>query len=517
MADSESEPLLKDGQPISPKVSSSGSLDRLVVPIIILLHVAITVFLAIKLNIWVDEAFSLHTSERGFGYALSQALNFELQAPLYFVILSIWRKIDSSIVFARLLSIAYVALSLHFVAALSKRFWNELHPGWIVAIVAFNPLTIAVAVDVRLYAQVRLVTVLLLLTFYDGFLKQATSRRAQVGYVLLAVAALYTQYYMGFLLVGNAIALLVLRRWRPLLQYLIGMAVVAICFSPMAPFIRYQMSAHTTPIRHPKAWIEVLKDITWRIKDYLLPVGWDITLVVRSWVLRICYLVAFYILIRMRKKLSTELIAMWTTSFVVAFCFLMIARSSGETLLQTRHTAVLFIPINFAVFSIFKLARDRRVLICWTALVLIFALTGLYFFAKPMAKPGDWKRVGAYLMANEHVDEPILVFHGGAALPLAHYYVGSNSLVPVPRPNTFERFEFQDYVIRDEREISAALKRVPGDHERIWLVTDGECTFGDLKYNCETLEGFINNNYILLESKNFRNATVRRLRRVKEF
>ena len=116
MSESETESVPGATEPRAESRLLIGSGERLVVPVLILLHLALTLFLAYRLNIWVDEAFSLHTSGRGVGYALHQALHFELQAPLYFVLLSAWRKIDSSIFFARLLSVASVALSLKVIA-----------------------------------------------------------------------------------------------------------------------------------------------------------------------------------------------------------------------------------------------------------------------------------------------------------------------------------------------------------------------------------------------------------------
>lgn len=516
MAESETESLRGATENGATRRSLIGFDERLIVPVLILLHLAITLTLAYKLNIWVDEAFSLHTSERGVGYALSQALHFELQAPLYFVLLSVWRKLDSSIFFARLFSVASVAFSLKVLAVLSRRLWRDVHPGWIVAVVAFNPLTIGAAVDVRLYAPVLLLSALLLLTFYDGYLAPTTRRRAQICHVLLAIAALYTQYYTGFLLAGNVCALLVLKRWRPLRQYLIGMAVVALFFSPMLPFIRYQMLAHTAPISIVESWFEVFKFTTWRMKDYLLPPAWDVTLELRSWVLRLCYVVAIYILFKKRRSLNPDGIALWMITLVISFCFLLTARFSGELLLQIRHTVVLLFPINLAVFSIVVLPNKKRLIACWTIVVLVFSFTGLYRHYKPMAKAGDWQRVAQYLVTNEKPEQTILVFHAGAALPLARYYAGTNVLVPIPRENTFDRFDFHDYVLRDEREIVQALERTPGSHESIWLVTDENCAYADLSYHCEILEDYVNKYYTVEESRNFHNSTVRLLRRKKE-
>lgn len=488
---------------------------RQAVPLILLCHLLLTLTLAYKLNIWVDEAFSLGTTERGVRYGLRQALNFELQAPLYFLLLSLWRKINASIFFARLFSVACVGLSIKVAAQLARRFFRDVHPAWFVAAVAFNPLVIIVAVDVRLYALVLLLTALLLLAFHDGYLSETPSRRAQVCYVVLAVAALYTQYYMGFLLVANACALCALRRWRALLEYLFGMLVAGLCFAPLLPFIRYQMSAHTAPMQNRETWFEGFKFVTWRMKDYLLPPGWDFSLVVRSWILRLCYLGAIYLLYKKRRSLTPQVIVLWTITIVVALFFLLTARLSGEMLLQIRHTIVLFLPVNLAAFALVLLADKKRVLQVWVCLVLLFSLTALFEHYRPLAKYGDWQRVAAYLMSAEQPGQAILVFHAGAALPLERYYAGRNALVPLPRENTFERFDFHDYVLRDEREITAALERAPGDDETIWLVTDGDCGFADLSYHCEMLEDFVNRNYTVEETKYFHGSMVRRLIRKK--
>ena len=249
------------------------------------------------------------------------------------------------------------------------------------------------------------------------------------------------------------------------------------------------------------------------MKDYLLPLGWDVSLVVRSWLLRLCYIVALVVIFKKRRSLNPEAIAIWTITLVIAMCFLVTARFSGEMLLQIRHTIVLFFPLTIAAFSIVRIAKKRILVVCWTIAVLIFSLTALYVHYRPLAKSGDWKRVAAYLMATEKTDQPILVFHAGAELPLSSYYVGSNVLVPVPRENTFERFDFQDYVLRDEREIIDKLEHMPGEHEKIWLVTDEDCGYADLNYHCEILEGFVNKYYTVEESRNFLNSTVRLLRR----
>jgi hypothetical protein len=74
---------------------------------LIALHLAVTLPLAYLLNIWVDEASTLYTTENGFSSALQNALAQEKQAPLYFWVLSLWRALNGSVFFARLLSIIF--------------------------------------------------------------------------------------------------------------------------------------------------------------------------------------------------------------------------------------------------------------------------------------------------------------------------------------------------------------------------------------------------------------------------
>ena len=153
---------------------------------------------------------------------------------------------------------------------------------------------------------------------------------------------------MGFLLAANACALLVLKRWRPLLEYVVGMLLAGLFFVPMLPFIRYQMSAHTSPIQNRETWFEGFKFVTWRMKGYLLPPGWDASLVVRSWLLRFCYVAALFLIYRNRRRLKPEAIALWTITMVIALFFLLIDFSLN------------FLQVAAFVFDFFRAFRRER-------------------------------------------------------------------------------------------------------------------------------------------------------------
>ena len=75
--------------------SLSATVSKYIVPAIILLHLGITVTLSNMQNVWPDEAFSLHTTEYSISISqtISRAINFEQQAPGYFVLL-LWLMIE---------------------------------------------------------------------------------------------------------------------------------------------------------------------------------------------------------------------------------------------------------------------------------------------------------------------------------------------------------------------------------------------------------------------------------------
>lgn len=493
-----------------------GALSRLAVPLVVLGNLVVTLLLAQLLNIWVDESFSLNTTGQGIAYSLRQSINFELQAPFYFVLLSILRKIDTSVFAARAFSVLCIALTVRVSATLSRRFFPDVHPAWIAALVAFNPYIIAMAVDIRLYALVVLETALLLLLFYDAYLTDGAPSWKRVCFILLAIAGLYTQYYVGFLLFANAFVLLVLKRRRALIAYLAAMALVAICFLPMVPYIRTQLSAHSSPVEKTMSILATLKFITWRIKDYVLPAAGDTSLAWRSWILRFMYFIGICVLIQNRNRLRERTsITLWTIAIVVAVFFCIAVRFTGESLMEPRHTAVFLLPVLLWAFSIAALEKRKAIILGFVLVSFAFYGTYLYGRYKPMAKYGDWQRVATYLMTQERPGQAILVFHGGAALPLSHYYRGPNVIAAVPRENTFEKFDFRNYVLHDQQEIVDTLARTPGENSEIWLVTDNDCGFEDLSYNCPILEQFVAEHYVVEDTKQFRGSKVRRLRRIK--
>ena len=147
--------------------------------VIVVVHTCLTIPLAIVLNIWIDEAYSLAASTGDLSSVLRQTRNVEMQPPLYFVLLWAWRLVNASIPFARMLSVIVAAgglVAAHFAA---QRWLKGISPVWIVGPLALNKYTLYAATEIRPYSLILLWTALLLVLLHDGYFAERPRRFAR--------------------------------------------------------------------------------------------------------------------------------------------------------------------------------------------------------------------------------------------------------------------------------------------------------------------------------------------------
>lgn len=489
---------------------------RVTVLALILLNLCITLPLALKLNIWVDEAYSLHTTGKDIEYAIQQSLHFELQPPLYFILLTLWRHLNGSIFFARLFSVICTVLTIYSFSRLSKIFISEIHPFWGVCFVAINPFLVWAAVEIRLYAFWILLCSLLILTFFYGHLSEAPKTRSRLAYIVLSVAVLYTQYYSAFLLLANGIVLLVLKHWRSLQNYVFDMAGVSLCFSPMLLVISHQLQEHTDKPENSESFLEIIKTtlqmtINFIVENPGLPIPEKQKMVL--YFLSISPLL--FLFIKYWRHFTSKTIAIYIISIVLFTSFLALKGFIGNYSVAFRHMTVIFIPSVLFVFctlSIIERKYRTQIILVWMIIVLSLNTLSLYINYRPMAKRGDYARVASYIMSYEKPNQPVLVFNAEAAIPLTYYYSGVNPVISIPKEEDFQSFNPQDWLIKNEQEI---IDKIPRQSNSFWLVKNEFCSYKipEVVRSCELLDVFSKANYITEKSENFYRANVKLLYR----
>ena len=524
----------------APPANAGARLRALVsawaVPAIIALDVGALIWLAISLNIWVDEAYTLQTASHGVAYAIHQAIFWELQPPVYFVLIAVLHSLANSILVARLFSIACVAVGLWVAGAISVRLWPAQHPAWLVAVLAVNPFIVGIAVEIRVYAMVFLLSALLIYFFIAGFLgdesgTHAPARWARVAFVITAIVALYTQYYLGFLLPAFAVALLALGRGSMLRAYLGGMAVVALCAVPILFFLRFQLATNSVNyVSHHGPLSALLLES--KILASVL-VSADALPSALRWVLAFVCVAATLLMIatvgrRDRQSDSSapgERGALGRdVGFALPFIIVAVGAAAFAIVVSTaaqpltlRYSTGLFLPALLCVYAMLSVipAHTRRyALATWTVIALTTTGISLSRYYENLANIGDWIRVASYIQIHESAGQPIVVFEPQAVLPLAHYYHGANQLVPMPRPIDLQRYDLRESALHDEGDVARTFVRAGGASGQVWLVTTSFCRRQPIDFHCELLDRYVMQHFAVLSDERFYWSRVRLLQRV---
>jgi uncharacterized membrane protein len=480
---------------------------------ILVAHLALTLTLAIVLDVWLDEAYSLHTSGGTLAEAWRGAIGFELQPPFYFVLLWFWRTVSASILDARLLSVWCVAATVALAPGLSRRFWPSAPEALLTALVAFNPFTVWAAVEIRLYALALLLTALLLVHFHDGYLADRPQGRSRVLHALFGLLALYTQYYLGFLLAAGALALAAVRRWRALRDYVLAMAGVGALFSPMLLVVPHQVSAHTGTVATRLSLRYSARILAWRIQNYVLPTAFAPE--TARWVVFAAFLLVVLVAgaraLRARGWSGVEM-ALLTLTASVAAAFYGVLHITGEELFSPKHTIAIFLPTLLSLGVVLLRGVGRRALWAWAGVAALAYGASLVTNYRPLAKEGDTARIAARIRTAEKPNQPILVFTAQAAVPLSLYYHGENRLVALPRAMDFRTFDLHDFILHDETEIWTALGSPPAAGQEVWLVTQGPRHYLDVAFGADVLEGVVARRFDVEQDLFFFKARLRLLR-----
>lgn len=504
--------------------------------LLIFLHLAVALPLAFYLNIWVDEASTLYTTQHGFFQAFNNLFNDEKQAPLYFLLMSLWRKISDSIFFARLFSIICSVLSIKVFSDLAREIWKDKVAYFVAAFFALHPFLFWASLEIRLYSLVILLSILLLKFFYAGYFdEEIVSRegakargKVQILFVLTAIVALYTNYYLGFLLVGCFIALLVLRRARAK-SYFMQMLFVALAILPLLWIVRQQFSVRVGSFHMERFLFEGLSVFWNHFLTFVLPTeifpSEEISVfsIVRIWIVRIAIAAVLIISVKNRGKNPDEKVFAFgiITAVIVAFQ-LFVYFQLGHGYIEIRHASIFFVPFILFAASVLISTRGREdaeknkttnyAAVSFAVLIAVFFSYSLFTLYPNMAKRGDWARVAAFIRENEKPNQPIIVFQVYDAIALPFHYKGANRILPDEKFFAFDLEDKPGSVGSYRGQIDFVISKIPKETEELWLLTNEKCAVGEA---CLPLENFVLANYTVIEEKDFYKERVRLLRRKK--
>lgn len=499
------------------------STEKWILLAIVALHLAITLPAAYYLNIWVDEASSLYATEQGFWFAFQNAAAEQKQAPLYFWILSLWRSIDGSIFFARLFSIICSVIAINLFAGLASKVADRPGAVLLTAFFGLHPFLIWASVEIRVYSLVILLSIILIRTFIDAFWNgEGRTKYAEIWFLLAVIVALYTNYYLGFLVAGLFAALVFTGRWREVRRSALLMTAAAVAFVPMVFEMFAEFSSKTGGFLEVRTVPEGVRILWHHFLTFVFPTeifpGPEQTMAsyFRLWIMRAAFPMTVVAVIWRRKKLTSLTLSFGVVTSVVGVFLLIAYFLVGGVYIHIRHASVLFVPLLMMLASLAAdLSRGlpeirKKAMIIAGAIVLIPVFAYAYSAIYPnMTKRGDWARVAEFIEANESPNEPIVTFEAFDALALPYYYRGGNRILP--DENYFD-FSLQGPVGSPEsmvRQNNFVISEIPEGTSAFWLVVNEYCTATEA---CRPLENYVQSNYTIDIEKEFYLVKVYRLK-----
>jgi 4-amino-4-deoxy-L-arabinose transferase-like glycosyltransferase len=213
--------------------------------------------------LWWDEGWSLYFAASDVP-TLLELTSVDIHPPLYYLLLRLWMAVaGSGIVSVRLFSVLIGTATVPLLFVVGRRLLGRSGGLLAASLLAISPLHIYYSQEVRMYG---LVTFLGLAAFHFAQRWSSSAEPAWgslLGYVLAAAAALHTQYYAAFLLLGLNLALAIhWTRQRPAmgmgrrpLAWLAAQGAVLLLFVPwlwyaterLATYVRFKVGVEGDP------------------------------------------------------------------------------------------------------------------------------------------------------------------------------------------------------------------------------------------------------------------------------
>ena len=486
---------------------------KFVLPIVGL-HIVLAVMLGVTLNIWADESCSLETTQQDCMHAIHQSLYFEWQPPGYFITLWIWRQFNpSSILWARLLSATFTALSIVLFFHLSLRLARERSswPYWATIVFAFHPYTIFAASEVRLYAMGLLLSLLQFDLFWRGYIE--AGKHWRWFYWILAAASLYVNVLLGLTLAAQNAMLWVNGRWKDARHHFGGLVMSSLIFLPMFVLHLRHLEDKDIPGLHRN----IAKSFSFALGSVAYNIGplprLETTLVLRTGLAIALLIFGFWLIYRHRSKITDR---QWMVWFYLAAVSVLLSLFLVVTNLPShpRYTYPLLVASVLAWGKVTELIERPAIIgAVWSASIVLGMGTVIYTFS-PLCKTGDWKRVTLFLESNEQANQPIIVFISEVDTILNHYYRGQNMVIPIPTPQRMDRYFYVDFDIPSEAFIQEKLDRLLLNANECWLVTNEAAILNaPHQYHVEHLQAYLQRNFSVQASVDFVDSKVCHMKR----
>lgn len=434
-------------------------------------------------SIWYDEALSIYYTRGSLGQVL-QAVSQSDHPPLHIIILKLWMALCGESEFSvRMLSVWWALIAI----ALLYRLADQLSPatGWLAALLmALSPFGIWYAQETRGYTM----ALALVTGAAIGAFQLFTARRrpgvwGYLLYGLCALAALYTHFYSGFVLLALNVAYVLLRlrlilTTRPGRKqfgfWILTQVLVLAAFAPWMPFVAAQLQVNATYWHGAVGWRQIVRrTVTAFAVGNTLSDGWATAC---AWAMSLWTVLGLIVLAaRQRDRSSALVLSLW----ILVPTIVLIAINRSRPKFSPRYLMNALPPFLIlcatGVRQLLQVMRQK--LPAWqggVASLLLLVSTGIaggattrslgnHYLDESLYRP-DFRAVTQYIEQHAGPDDLIVLVGGHSYPALDYYYHGSLPIIPMPAkllPTTQHPIDLQSL---------KTLNKTIAGRQTLWLV-----------------------------------------------
>ena len=461
----------------------------------LLAYSVLLLLLCFKIQLWVDETFTLNTTSGNFFDVVIQSYNFEGQPPVYFILLSLWRDILPNVFFAKLFSVLCIAFSAFFLYKLAKLLADSECSKWLVVIFLLNPFTVWAALEIRLYALLICFSTISIYFFFQYYLNQ--KNKYLYLFLVISLVGLYTQYFFALQIAALAFSILIFKGWKSFFKLCLYLIPVVFLFLPNLLYMPEQLSI-IKPRNLVYTTIERINIVLHTPQDFMLAlqlvpferwIKWGIKI---SFFIAI--LIAYYKLLKNRnssnyafqKIINNILIAL--IILVVLFCVM--AAITG-ILYSNKYMAIAF-PFFILLFLLLKTFSPINRNLIYSIISIYFILLLMSFYRYPV-KGYNYKEIGKYVRSIERKNEPILFYSNALSLTFRYYYSGHNPIEPLPHEVKFDSSFMES--LKDTFELKQSINKIKTSSNSYLFISDLTESQYVVELSRGAVDSFLNNNY----------------------
>jgi mannosyltransferase len=413
-------------------------------------------------SMWLDESYSMYTATLPVATAIRHSLGYELQPPLYFVLLDFWLRLSRNVMFGRVVSTVAVMVFVVTIAAAARRLGVRQWPR-VAAVVAVVPGVLWAASELRGYGLVMCLAALNWYCFL-GIVEPARQPRWRdaLAYVLTGVALVYSFYYGAFVIAGQWAGAVATRRRWPLMT---GMsAAIALSLAPLVPSILWEAQQH--PLLGPR--IDVFSDpmnaIGQTIVTFVQSVAGSTPVAGRAPFLAligIVILAAFAARpLASRRSWSADDAMVAIASLTPVVC-IGVLRLFDLAPVQGRHFVVGLAGLVLLAALWADAIRPAAVRAGLLAALTVVIAMDLYSFERNAVQLQDWAGVARYVSARVTPRDKVLIYIPDEILAFRYYYTGPARVYGLPSGLELTAYHAaSEYAIRDTAQIAGRLAAI---------------------------------------------------------